>query len=102
MFTSQDDGSSARVTIYFEGTPLQVPKGLTVAAAILQAGTDATRITPLRHEERGPFCLMGVCYECLMEINGKANQQSCLIQVEEGMRVNRQIGEPSFLPKEKA
>ena len=36
--------------------------------------------------------MMGVCFECLMEIDGTPNQQACLVPVAENMRINRQLG----------
>ncbi|NKB63567.1 MAG: hypothetical protein GKR95_16110 [Gammaproteobacteria bacterium] len=36
---------------------------------------------------RGPYCMMGVCFECLVEIDGKRNQQACQIEVQPGMSV---------------
>ena len=41
---------------------------------------------------RGPYCLMGVCFECLVVIDGVGNRQGCLIAVEDGMRVETQRG----------
>ena len=38
-----------------------------------------------------PYCLMGVCFECLMEIDGEPDVQSCLVTVREGMVVRRQL-----------
>lgn len=99
MFKSVFPSSGDQVTIDFEGTLLKVPAGSSVTAAVLGAASvpnAGTRTTAKRHEERGPFCLMGVCYECLMEIDGVPNQQACLIPVREGMRVKRQEGAPVF------
>ena len=50
------------------------------------------RTTPVTGELRAPYCLMGVCFECLVEIDGVPNQQGCLAQVREGMRIERQLG----------
>ena len=85
-----------QVTIYVDDVPVSTTEGMTVAAAVLGAGVQSTRETACRHEARGPFCHMGVCFECLMEIDGRPNQQSCLVPVREGMRVRRQIGAPDL------
>ncbi len=90
------------VVIYVEDVAVRAAEGVTVAAAMAEAGLDAARLTAKRHEERGPFCHMGVCFECLMEIDGVPNTQACLTTVREGMRVKRQHGAPSFNPKESA
>ncbi len=36
--------------------------------------------------------MMGVCFECLVTIDGVPNRQSCLIEVAEGMRIRSQEG----------
>lgn len=90
---------TGHVTIYFEGEPVRVDAGMTVAAAVLQTGADATRHTAVKLEPRAPYCHMGVCFECLMEIDGVPNQQACMIQVREGMTVRRQTGAPDFHPE---
>ena len=80
------------VTITVDGTPVRVPAGDTVAAAVLAAGLDWTRESAVSGERRGPWCMMGVCFECLLEIDGEANRQGCLVAVREGMVVKRQRG----------
>lgn len=99
MFSKIFPSSENLVTIYFEDAPIRVDAGMTVAAAALHAGHADARVTARKHDARGPFCQMGVCYECLMEIDGKANQQACLITVQDGMRVKRQNGAPCFSRK---
>ena len=41
-------------------------------------------------ERRAPFCMMGTCFECLVEIDGQPNRQACLTIVREGMDIKRQ------------
>lgn len=84
------------VHITFDDKPLEVPAGISVAAAVLgHAHAGHTCHHPVDGSARAPFCLMGVCFECLMEINGERNVQSCLVPVEEGMVVRRQQPEES-------
>jgi len=66
--------------------------GDTVAAALLVAGIDHCRTTPISGAKRAPYCMMGVCFECLMEIDGIGNRQACLTPVVAGMQVRRQRG----------
>ena len=80
------------VTIILDGKPQRVPAGVSVAAAILGTGKTHTRTSLISGEPRAPFCMMGVCYECLLEIDSRKDQQSCQVQVKEGMIINRQIG----------
>lgn len=92
LFRTDAPASTPRVTIYFDGAPLRVPAGLSVAAALLANGARATRTTPVGGVLRAPYCMMGVCFECLLEIDGIANQQGCLTPVRDGMRVCSQHG----------
>ena len=80
------------VTLTIDGKKIKVPAGISVAAAVL--GHDhvgETYTHPVDGSPRAPYCLMGVCFECMMEINGEANVQSCLTPVENGMIVKRQL-----------
>lgn len=81
-----------QVTVQVEGQPVQVPAGETAAAAALAAGLGHTRTTPVTGAARGPYCMMGVCFDCLMEIDGAPNRQACMVRVSDGMRINRQHG----------
>ena len=91
MFIPIESNASSTVTIRVEGEVRKVPAGISVAAAVLgHAGQDHCRRSSIAGENRAPYCFMGVCHECLMEINEKPNQQACLILVREGMRINRQ------------
>jgi len=92
MFKRLDNPAQNRVNVTINGLPVQVPEGETVAAAVLVLDLPYTRTTPISGAPRAPFCLMGVCYECLMVIDGKANQRACMEQVREGMRIECQQG----------
>ena len=95
MFKRLDAGGAADVpivTIEFEGNKIAARRGDTVAAALLAAGIARFRRSAISDTERGPYCLMGACFDCLVEIDGAASQQACLRVVEDGMRVARQSG----------
>ena len=79
------------VTIWFEENPVQAQEGESVAAALLIAGVKYLRYAQVSAKPRMPYCWMGVCYECLLEIDGEQNQQSCFITVKDGMHVRRQL-----------
>ena len=80
------------LTIWFGERPIEVPSGVSVAVALLAAGVTTTRTTPVSGAPRGPYCLMGACFECLAEVDGRANVQTCMISVRDGMKVGRQDG----------
>jgi D-hydroxyproline dehydrogenase subunit gamma len=79
---------SAEVTIFIDGAPCQAPAGISVAAALVsRANRLAFRQTVRRQEPRGVFCGMGVCYDCLVTIDGRANVRACMTAIAEGMRI---------------
>lgn len=80
------------LTIWFEAEPVAAQPGDSVAVALLAAGIIATRTTALSGSPRGPFCMMGACFECLAMVDGQANVQTCMMPVRDGMRVLRQDG----------
>ncbi len=96
--TAQSCTKAAAQTVHilFEGREIEVPAGISVAAAVLgHAHAGHTCTHAVDGSKRAPWCLMGVCFECLMEINGQRDVQSCLVNVEEGMVVRRQHGDMS-------
>lgn len=85
------DGSKAKgVTLTIEGKRITAPAGSSVAAAMLTAGFDHVRTTPVSGARRAPFCMMGTCFDCLVEIDGAPNRQACQTTVRQGMRVKLQ------------
>ena len=85
------------VRIAFEDRPLTVPAGVSLAAALLANDVGYTRESPVNGRHGAPYCMMGVCFECLVEVDGQANSQACLIQVRDGMVVRRQRGARDLL-----
>ena len=84
----------ARPSVAFtvDGKPVRAASGDTVAAALLSAGIDHCRTTPVTGAPRAPYCLMGVCFDCLVTIDGVGSRQACLVPVREGMKVETQQG----------
>ena len=62
-------------------------RGDSVAGALLTVGISQLRRAPVSGAARAPFCMIGNCYECLVEIEGQGAVQACLIEVAEGMQV---------------
>ena len=92
MFKRVIQDQKTEVTFDFEGTQIAAKSGESVAAALLAAGVSAFRHTPVKGLDRGPFCMMGVCFDCLMVIDGQPNRQACQIVATDGMTVTRQLG----------
>lgn len=93
-FRASEDG--AQVTITLDGHATRVPALASVAAALLTAGQDPFRTTAISQSPRAPYCMMGVCFECLVEIDGQPNRQACLEPVIDGMQVRTQQGARAF------
>jgi predicted molibdopterin-dependent oxidoreductase YjgC len=96
VFRRLSDRASSEVTFIFDGRLITASAGDSVAAALLAAGVRACRTTPVSGAPRGPYCMMGVCFECLVRIDGMDNRQGCLVTVQEGMRVESQRGSPTL------
>ena len=81
-----------RLAFDFEGETFEARAGDSVAAALLARGVLVFRTTPVTGASRSPWCLIGNCHECLVEIDGEPNRQACMVEVRAGMRVRRQRG----------
>jgi predicted molibdopterin-dependent oxidoreductase YjgC len=83
---------SNTVTIYFEGKPITALEGETIASALINAGIKAFRHTHKERQYRGIFCGIGRCTDCVMIVDGQPNVRTCVTPVQDGMRIDRQIG----------
>jgi predicted molibdopterin-dependent oxidoreductase YjgC len=97
MFRRLQDAQNALerapVQLWLNGRAIQCRAGDSVAAALFAGDEIACRDTPVNGVPRGPYCMMGICYDCLVVIDGRQNQQACMTQVRDGMIVERQHGE---------
>ena len=97
MFRPRPDAEGTRpavatIAVEVEGRSVLVPSGASAAAAVLLAGLPNIRETPVTGSPRAPYCMMGVCFDCLAEVDGVPNVQSCMVPVRPGMRIGRQHG----------
>lgn len=90
MFRRLRDAPQRNVAVTIDGHPVDARQGDTVAAAMLVAGISPTRVSPVSGAPRAPYCMMGVCFECLVTVDGVGNRQSCLIPVRDGMVIETQ------------
>jgi predicted molibdopterin-dependent oxidoreductase YjgC len=91
MFRRLRDGGSA-VEVTIDGEAFVAREGDSVAAALLASGRTMCRTTPVSGAPRAPYCMMGVCFDCLVAIDGVGNRQGCLVTVAEGMAIETQRG----------
>ncbi len=87
------------IEIEFEGKPLPAFWGESIAATLTANGILDLRKTR-DGSPRGLFCGMGICHDCLVEIDGQPNQRACMTKVDRPMKVRRQefLGKPSPAP----
>lgn len=77
------------IAINVDGVPHSAYEGETIAGALLATGTKSWRHTRHAHP-RGMFCGIGVCFDCLVTVNGTPNVRACVTPVAEGMVVKTQ------------
>ena len=80
------------ITFLFEGESLHAKDGQSLAAALLANENRITRRTRMNSKPRGIFCGIGICFDCLLVVDGVMNQRSCITPVREGMVVRIQDG----------
>ena len=85
--TSPEVQRGQAVTITVDDEPLSAYMGETIAGALLAAGRKAWRRTP-HGQPRGMFCGIGLCFDCLVTVNGTPNVRACLTPVAAGMVVD--------------
>jgi len=86
--------STPAIMVQIDGRLVAAHAGETVASVLLAEGFRAFRRTPGRHEPRGVFCGIGVCYECLVTVNDAPNTRACVTVVTPGMVIETgQVGQ---------
>ncbi len=86
------EGRGEAFEISFDGEALRAYPGETVATVLLAAGRRRTRVTGRRGEPRGLYCGMGLCWECVVVVDGRPNQRACTTAAAPGLRVETQRG----------
>ena len=92
MFRRLPDAGGATIEVTIDGRSVSVRAGDTVAAALLVSGVLASRVADVSGAPCAPYCMMGVCFECLVTVDGVGNRQGCLVPVAPGMRIDTQHG----------
>ena len=80
------------ITIYLDGRAIPARAGESIAACLLRAGVTHFHTTPVSGARRLPYCMIGHCFDCLIEIDGIGSLQACLSQVVTGMKLRTQDG----------
>ena len=79
-------GKAVKITV--DGKALEAYEGETIAAALLSAGIHTLRRSPKKKEPRGVFCGIGICYECLVTVDGVHAVRACITPVADGMKID--------------
>ncbi|CDR08273.1 (2Fe-2S)-binding protein [Streptomyces iranensis] len=82
--------SAYRLT--FDGRTVTARPGQSVGAALVAAGIVAWRTTRRESRPRGLFCGIGVCFDCLITVDGRPGQRACLVPARDGMRLSAEVG----------
>jgi hypothetical protein len=94
MFRKLHDAGGEAVTVYIDGARVTAEANESVAAVLLRQAPVWSRTTPVSNTPRAPYCMMGVCFDCLATVDGVSSIQTCLAPVRDGMRIDRQHGRP--------
>jgi aerobic-type carbon monoxide dehydrogenase small subunit (CoxS/CutS family) len=78
---------SAEIDFYFNGEKFVGLAGQSVAAALINSGQRNLRRTRFGNEPRSIFCGIGICFDCVVTVDGVANQRACLVEIADGMKV---------------
>ena len=78
------------VTFTFNGEPFKGIEGQSIAAALMALGVRELRKTRFEEEPRLIFCGIGICFDCVVVVNGIANQRACLVEISEGAKIESQ------------
>lgn len=82
----------SEIAFTFDDEPMRAEDGQTIAAALMAQGIASWRNTRFGGSPRGILCGIGVCYDCLLTLNGEPNVRACVTQVQPGDDVRRQDG----------
>ena len=85
-------GGAAAITFTFDGREISAEPGQSVAAALLGAGIRSWRTTRVGGRPRGLFCGIGICFDCIVTVDGRAEIRACLAEVRDGIAVETQRG----------
>lgn len=92
MFKRIEQAGRQTLRLRVEEREVLALEGDSVATALLAAGVAVFRLTPVSGAPRGPLCLMGTCFECLVEVDGRHNVQACMTPARQGQVVRLQRG----------
>lgn len=91
MFRQLREPAVERCRIELDGEVVEAPEGTNLACWLLTRAVRRFRVSAVGASPRAPYCLMGICFECLVEVDGVRDRRACLTSIRGGMRIRRQI-----------
>ena len=88
MFRKLKDSRKKEIVFFFEGKKLTAFDGETIASALLSSGEIFFRESKINNY-RGPYCMIGICFECLVDVDQMQSLQACQVIVKNNMQVKR-------------
>jgi len=79
-----------KVTVYYNGQPVEAYTNETVAAALFAAGIRKLNTSARHHRPRGIYCAIGNCAACYMTVDGQPNMRVCVLKCRDGMQIEEQ------------
>ena len=92
MFARLEPDQTDEIELTVDGRAVTARAGDTVAAVLLAAGISELRASAVSGRPRGPYCMMGVCFECLVTVDGLPDRQACMVTAAHGMEVRTTTG----------
>lgn len=77
-----------KITFQFENKSYTANSGESIASALISNKIYA--INDKNTSKRGVFCGMGICHECLVEVNGKNNVRACIKKLDSNAIIYKQ------------
>jgi predicted molibdopterin-dependent oxidoreductase YjgC len=72
-----NNSSSQSIRLTVDGVEITGRDGQTIAGAMMAAGLRSWRTTARDRRPRGLFCGIGVCFDCLVTVNGVRDVRAC-------------------------
>ncbi len=79
------------INIIIDDKSYTAEAGENLAAFMLRHELTPFREHPVDQTKRAPHCMMGICFECLVEVDGVPSVQACLTSLKEGMSIKRNL-----------
>jgi D-hydroxyproline dehydrogenase subunit gamma len=98
MFKKMRNDPARHITVWIGTMPVDAEDGEPVASVILRQDTVSTRTSVVSGAARAPYCMMGVCFDCLAVVDGIPSTQTCQLPARNGMRIERQVGARRLTP----